>query len=144
MKKINFVNNSEPYLSSENFNQIQDNVEEAINGYVLFEDKNGATGNITLTKTIADSKAIEIMYGADGVFFSTGKIYEPFEKKVSLFTPFSSTENSNVYLYVSNYLINENTIQFLKADNKYITDTNTINTYGQNSYIKVYKVISYK
>lgn len=29
MKKINFVNNSEPYLSAENFNQLQTNIEEA-------------------------------------------------------------------------------------------------------------------
>ena len=31
MKKINFVNNSEPYFSAENLNQMQDNIEEAIN-----------------------------------------------------------------------------------------------------------------
>jgi hypothetical protein len=29
MKKINFVNNSEPYLSSENLNQMQNNMEDA-------------------------------------------------------------------------------------------------------------------
>ena len=30
MKKINFVNNDAPYLSAENLNQMQDNIEEAI------------------------------------------------------------------------------------------------------------------
>ena len=30
MKKINFVNNSQPYLSAENLNQMQNNMEEAI------------------------------------------------------------------------------------------------------------------
>lgn len=30
MKKIQFVNNSEPYLSAENLNQMQSNIEEAI------------------------------------------------------------------------------------------------------------------
>ena len=131
---------TETALNAENLNY-NFNV---LKGNILYENSNGSTGDITVPKTIVNSKAIEIIYGADGVFFSTGKIYEPFEKKVSLFTPFSSTENANVYLYVSNYLINENKIQFLKADNKYITDTNTIDTYGQNSYIKIYKVISYE
>ena len=31
MEKITFVNNSEPYLSAENLNQLQDNIENAIN-----------------------------------------------------------------------------------------------------------------
>ena len=31
MEKITFVNNSEPYLSSETLNQLQDNIENAIN-----------------------------------------------------------------------------------------------------------------
>ena len=30
MEKINFANNSEPYLSAENLNQMQENIEEAI------------------------------------------------------------------------------------------------------------------
>ena len=30
MEKINFVNNSEPYLSAENLNQMQSNIEDAI------------------------------------------------------------------------------------------------------------------
>ena len=34
MEKINFVNNSEPYLSAENLNQMQDNIENAVNALV--------------------------------------------------------------------------------------------------------------
>lgn len=40
MEKINFGNNSEPYLSAENLNQMQDNIEEAIDGTVLWENPN--------------------------------------------------------------------------------------------------------
>ena len=43
MKKINFVNNSEPYLSAENLNQMQSNIEEAINGVV--ESGSNGTSN---------------------------------------------------------------------------------------------------
>lgn len=40
MKKINFVNNDAPYLSAENLNQMQDNIEEAINGNIIWENPN--------------------------------------------------------------------------------------------------------
>jgi hypothetical protein len=34
MEKIQFKNNEAPYLSAENLNQMQDNIEEAINGII--------------------------------------------------------------------------------------------------------------
>jgi hypothetical protein len=43
MKKINFVNNDAPYLSAENLNQMQDNIEGAINSYTKSVDANGWT-----------------------------------------------------------------------------------------------------
>ena len=46
MEKINFVNNSEPYLSAENFNQMQDNIEDAISEVV----GNGLNSNGEFTK----------------------------------------------------------------------------------------------
>lgn len=36
MKKITFVNDSEPYLSAENLNQLQDNIEEHIDGVTSY------------------------------------------------------------------------------------------------------------
>jgi hypothetical protein len=57
MDKINFVNNDAPYLSAENLNQMQDNIEEAINekNYLVATSTgtinlNGNT-DITLTAT---------------------------------------------------------------------------------------------
>lgn len=40
MEKITFVNNDAPYLSAENLNQLQNNVEEAIDGVVIWENLN--------------------------------------------------------------------------------------------------------
>ena len=37
MQKINFVNNSQPYLSAENLNQLQTNIENAIDNYSTTE-----------------------------------------------------------------------------------------------------------
>lgn len=45
MEKINFVNNSEPYLSAENLNQMQSNIEEATErGYILATLKENVWG----------------------------------------------------------------------------------------------------
>ena len=43
MKKINFVNNDAPYLSAENLNQMQDNIETAINELITEEYKDGTS-----------------------------------------------------------------------------------------------------
>ena len=53
MKKINFINNDAPYLSAENLNQMQDNIETDINELITEEYKEGASliissSNITL------------------------------------------------------------------------------------------------
>lgn len=71
MKKINFVNNDAPYLSAENLNQMQDNIEEAINGVVLFESAEGDNStSITLNETLANYKEIEIVFGNAGLIKS--------------------------------------------------------------------------
>ena len=112
-------------------------------GVVLYENENGGLESISLNDTTENFSSIEITFGCDGYLFSTGKIESPNNKKIGLFTPFSSTTNTNVFMYVSNYSISNNEITFLEADNKYITGSNTIATYGQSSYIRIYKVIGY-
>ena len=47
MKKIEFKNNSEPYISAENLNTLQNNIEDAIN------DKNIITASFNTNHTIA-------------------------------------------------------------------------------------------
>ena len=53
MKKIQFTNNSEPYISAGNLNLLQDNVENAIN------DKNIITASFNTNHTIATSDTYE-------------------------------------------------------------------------------------
>jgi hypothetical protein len=62
MKKITFVNDSEPYLSAENLNQLQDNIEEEINKIPL--DKLNENYNIDNLKT----------NGTYGIFNATGTL----------------------------------------------------------------------
>ena len=50
MEKIEFKNNEEPYLSAENLNQMQDNIEKSVDGVVLYENASGSNGDITLNE----------------------------------------------------------------------------------------------
>ena len=89
MEKIEFKNNSEPYLSAENLNQIQNNVEQAIE--VLKEDifqnnikilwaNSSPTSNFDSQKIMLNSVDYDfyevISYGSDSKAncLSTGKI----------------------------------------------------------------------
>lgn len=60
MKKINFVNNSEPDLSAENLNQMQDNIEEAIEELEI--------------ETITNSNGTAIKF-PDGTMICSGTVY---------------------------------------------------------------------
>lgn len=144
MEKINFVNNSEPYLSAENLNQMQSNIEDAIKETILYENENGTLANFVLNETSTNYNSIEIMYGCDGYYYSTGKIFSPHGKKIGLLTPSVSETDERVFIYTSDWQIWENQTLFIKASNKYINENNTISSFGTNSYIRIYKVIGYK
>lgn len=67
MKKINFVNNSEPYLSAENLNQMQNNIEEAISTRLLLWSNTNLDSfeqtNITLSSK--DYDMLQVFYTRD-------------------------------------------------------------------------------
>ena len=148
MQKITFEN--KPSINSPinatNLNLLQENIENAINTYIpitLYENESGSTGNITLSDNVSNYRFIEIIYGCDGYYFYS-KYENANEKKVGFITPFVSTNNGNLFLYTSNYEIFDNEINFLTCSNIYVNNSNTIGDYGNNSYIRIYKVIGYK
>lgn len=150
MEKINFQDNITK-ANAETMNQFQDNIENAINevnnktiSNTLYENESGATGNITLTESVSNYSVLEIVYGCDGYYFYT-KIYSPNNKDISLMANYNADSiPGRIYLYTSNYTINGSTVTFNSANNKCLTEQNTIATYGTNSYVRIYKVIGYK
>lgn len=80
MTKINFVNGEAPALSAEILNQLQTNIETAINGTVIYNDTTGTNGNVTFSSSITSANNIEIIYcrrrvsTGTTVFKSTGKL----------------------------------------------------------------------
>ena len=58
MEKITFVNNSEPYLSAENLNQLQTNIENAIKETYSTTKETYSTAEVKTNKIWVDGKSI--------------------------------------------------------------------------------------
>lgn len=170
MEKINFENypSTQTPINGTNLNLLQNNVEDdigllsnlnttdksnlvnAINeannktiSTILYENENGATGNITLTRNVSNYNSLEIIYGCDGYYFYT-KIYLPTNKNIGLLACYCADNTpERVYMYTSNYTINNSSVKFNYASNKYLTESNTVSSFGTNSYVRIYKVIGY-
>ena len=111
--------------------------------YILFENSDGQTGSITLIDDIANYDVAEVHYGCDGYYYFE-KVENPNGKNIGLMTNYVSEANSNLYLYTSSYAFNNNQLEFQKASNVGINDSNNIFDFGSNSYIRIYKIIAYK
>lgn len=110
----------------------------------LYNNTSGTTTDFTLSESSADYSAIEVFYGADSCYQSTGKIYNPNGKTISLGMQSMGTVDARIYIFTSNWTISNNTMSFVKAANKYISETNTVAQYNTNSYVRIYKVVGYK
>lgn len=65
MDKINFVNGSQPAINDTNLNKLQTNIENAINGTVLYENEQGTQGDIQLSDSYNNYKKFDI-YSKEG------------------------------------------------------------------------------
>ena len=76
MDKINFNDYEAPELGADNLNQLQTNIENAINGTVLYFDSTyaGTVNNITFSESISEGNSIEIIYRHSNNYKSSGKI----------------------------------------------------------------------
>lgn len=110
----------------------------------LYNNTSGSTGTITLKEDASNFSAIEIMYGADSVYFSTGKIYSPNGKTIATAMQKIRSANNIIDLYTSNWTISTNKITFVKASNKYLNDSSAVATAGTNAYVRIYKVVGYR
>lgn len=121
------------------------NVLDAINGTLIYNNSNGATGNIILSDSLTNYRAIDIYCGCD-YYYTTKRFYNynsgTFNFAIN--NIFCSNAYNTIYLYVSNYLATNNQLTFESANNTYISSAGTIGNYGYDSYIRIYKVIGYK
>ena len=149
MNKINWINGQAggTPLSAENLNQMQDNIEEAINevdekmqGTVLYSNETGTIGNITLSYSVANYDYIEIQGRRTAFIYSSGKIYNANGKTIVLTS--SNATDDHIYLYTKVIQINGDTITAVRAKLMYLnSQTQTFATDNDN-YIT--RVVGYK
>lgn len=147
MDKINFVNKGQPAINDTNLNKMQDNIEKAAEGTVLYENTSGTTGDITLSNdSFTNYKRIKVFgyYNYNKGEIKTNVEVE-FQPNVSIrpsiygFVVGGATQ----YLFVQEYNLSSNKLS------KYRSGFSTIKTNGYevdsvNHYIYITKIIGFK
>lgn len=130
------------YLSAETLNGMQTNIENAIDGVVLF------TGNsytdTALSQSINDCKYLDIFFvDRDGVNNFT-RVFSPLNKKICLQTFTASLIDLTIYFKNTNVSINSNSIVIQDYKNWYISNTTIIDQTSQSgNSIAITKVVGY-
>lgn len=142
MEKINFENFKSPGLSKEILMQLQDNIEEAIDGTVIYTNEAGESEDIFLDYNLENYKKIE-------VFYKVGENFKHEKADVKL----NSFINLSLYDYLDGTLwLHTKTI---KMTNTMLTverfkefslkDSEQFQPYGTSTNsVKIVKVVGYK
>ncbi len=148
MKKIDFKNLQAPAISEQTLEALQDNIEEAIEGEILYKNEVGTNGDITLSETVENYDEIEIYFDNDRSsgngerIFSCVKVMKPHEKYVTLET--TKIGSVNVYKDGQEYQILENKLNVVHFYNS-VFNGNTVQTsIDYQGFIRVFKVVGYK
>ena len=161
MDKINFVNNSSPYINATNLNQLQTNIETAIQKNataiqenataiqdlqtlleptILYNNANGSLTGITLSDNPSNYDYLEIVYADTLNHFSVERIYDTTQK-----SELTSIGASGGLLYIFNKIIKftSNSIDVEDYVFSYFVDNASPRVISEDK-IKIYKVIGYK
>lgn len=150
MTKITFTNGTTPALNATNLNQMQTNIENAINALIpvqLFNNTSGTLSTITLSETSANFTYLEIFYTRNTVDgFSSIKVYSPNGKYANLML-IPAQFSKDIGFYGARVYISGTSITFQNGKGM------TINGSGDNFYksgytldneIKIFRVIGYR
>lgn len=146
MEKINFKNlpDTSTPINAENLNQIQNNMENAVNGYVLYDNTDGSNENITLSDSVANYEYIEIYYSTTGnIRGGYTKIYQPNNINCDLSIieqAGAQTDITRTRYYINNNIISLN-VEY--AGYVHISGTSISSTLGTN-YLKITRVVGYR
>lgn len=145
MDKINFVNGGQPAINDTNLNQLQTNIENAINGTVLYESEAGTTGNVELNETVENYRYLEIFFHNEGVApgyaYNSVKVYNPNGKIVTLTIFQKDTTQNVIFMRTKNIEINPNMLK-VNGYSNWNTFDNIEETVKNTIYID--RVIGYK
>lgn len=143
MTKITFVNGTTPAVNATNLNQMQTNIENAINALnpvVLYNNTNGATGTVTLSETAANFQYLEILYSKSGIYQSV-KVYSPNNKKVSLLVGYLNS-SSEAQLQLAKATISGT--QITRDTGGYINFQQNNYHMGTSTEVGIHRVLGYR
>ena len=147
MNKITFKNypDTSTPISAENLNGMQDNIEEAINGEILYQNAEGSTNAVTLNKSVTEFDFIDITVTAQNSY-KTFRVINPNGKNIN--------ENmhyilGNLWIMVfSTFEISGNSISPVLEDCGYWNINISANALAMqkdnNNYMGITKVVGYK
>lgn len=143
MEKITFENlpSTNTPLNATNLNLLQTNVENAINGYVLYNNDTGSVGTITLSDSAANYDYIEIFYSKNRAYNSSTKIYKPNGKTASLITGYRSGSN---FIQMQIAIIEINGTSITKTAPALINFDNGVFNIFDTDEMSIHRVVGYK
>lgn len=143
MTKITFVNGTTPAINDTNLNQMQTNIENAINALnpvVLYNNASGTTGTVTLSETAANFQYLEILYSKGGMYQSV-KVYSPNNKKVSLLVGYLNS-SSEAQLQLAKVTISGT--QITRDTGGYINFSTSSHSMGTGTEVGIHRVLGYR
>jgi hypothetical protein len=141
MTKITFVNGTTPAVNATNLNQMQTNIENAINALnpvVLYNNTSGTTGTVTLSETAANFQYLEIFFDAYG--YKSVRVFSPNGKNALLQ---GITYADTLYHLWKNVLISETSIT-VSNEYRVAVYNDTVAVQQNTNQVKIYRVLGYR
>lgn len=147
MNKIDWKNlpSTDTPIDAENLNLMQANIENAINGEILYQSEDGSTNSVTLNKSVAEFDFIDITVSAQNSY-KTFRVINPNGKNI----------NENMYYVLGNlwvmvfssFVISGNLIAPILENCGYWNINISANALAmqkdENNYLAITKVVGYK
>lgn len=142
MKKIQFEN-GKTSVSQETFLAFQDNIEEAIDGTVLFQNWTGITGDVNLEEDPNQYKSLKIFAGKGEIGITTVEVpKELYDKKINITQ--AQDVGPVIQLIEKRWYIDGTYIRVYGTPSYINFTENSIREQGSENTIRIYKVVGYK
>lgn len=148
LDRMGWTNNSQPAINDVSLKKMEENMQKAItelenliNGTVLYDNEAGSKETITLSQSSSEFKYIEIYYFSDdSTKQNSVKIYSPNGKTFSLDTIVASS--ATLYWYIIKATVNETKITF--SNPQYVNISGNSINLAQDNNVFVTRVVGYK
>lgn len=145
MTKITFTNGTTPALNATNLNQMQTNIENAINSASntltpkqLYNNASGTTGTVTLNETSANFSYLEIFFDAYG--YKSVRVFSPNGKTALLQ---GITYADTLYHLWKNVLISGTSIT-VSNEYRVAVYNDTVVAQQNTNQVRIYRVLGYR